>query len=95
MNPNVNDNAIEEKKFGYTISLVDEEAKRLMNKYGNSKYMKFYCKAIYMIGLPRISELEGRVSDAKYPGRLLTKLLKEELQAIESHNRLRIMKNGG
>lgn len=77
--PNENDNANESKARKLPAYIVDREAMRLAKEYANPDFKPFYCKAIYSLGLERITELEGRVSDAKFPGKLLTKLLKEDM----------------
>lgn len=56
---------------------VEELANRLCNEYGNSRYYKWYCGAIYEFGVRAIEDLRARVSDAKEPGRLFTKIIKD------------------
>ena len=56
---------------------VKELANLLCNEYGNSKYFKWYCGAIYEFGVRAIEDLRARVSDAKEPGRLFTKIIKD------------------
>lgn len=68
---------------------VDEEATRLAGKFNNSGWEPFYCKAIYSLGIRRVREIEGRVADAKYPGKLFTKLVKEELKVLEGKRRMK------
>ena len=54
---------------------VEQAANRLCGQYGNAQYFKWYCGAIYEFGLQKIEELEARVSDAKKPGRLFSKIV--------------------
>lgn len=86
----VNDNDIKNHsgKRRMNYHEVDEYAHELNSKYGGGKdYFKFYCKAIWVLGTRRVRELEGKVSDAKYQGRMLSKLIKDELMIAESRNR--------
>lgn len=85
-----NDNDIrrpsDKKRVNYRE--VDEYAQELNTKYGGGKdYFKFYCKAIWVLGVRRVRELEGKVSDAKYQGRMLSKLIKDELLIAEARKR--------
>lgn len=87
----VNDNDIKtglKRRMNYHE--VDEYANELNAKYGGGKdYFKFYCKAIWVLGVRRVRELEGKVRDAKYQGKMLSKLIKDELIIAESRNRQR------
>lgn len=76
MNTNENDNVSKPPR-----NKVDAEALRLATKYGNGTFQPYYCKVIYTLGLQRVREIEGRVSDAKFPGRLFTKIANEEVAA--------------
>lgn len=86
----VNDNDIKKRSAKRRINYheVDEYAHELNSKYGGGKnYFKFYCKAIWVLGVRRVRELEGKVSDAKFQGKMLSKLIKDELIIAESRNR--------
>lgn len=83
---NVTDNKKRRKRLMYQE--VDEYARELNSKYsGGYDYFKFYCKAIWGLGIGRIRELEGMCSDAQYRGHMLSKLIKDELIVAESKRR--------
>ncbi len=78
MNQSENDGSQLYKKP--SISEVDRLAKELIAEYGNPEYFKWYCAAINQLGVQRVNELRGMVSDAKQPGRLFSKRAKEEMR---------------
>lgn len=82
-----NDNQQLDKK--YSMEDVDDLAKDLCTEFRNFDYFKWYCKAIWKLGIPRIQELRGRVQGAKLAGRLFTKYVKEDLQRIAGKEKLK------
>lgn len=78
MNQSENDGSQLERKP--TIIEVDKLANELVAEYGNPLYFKWYCSAINQLGVQRINELRGMVSDAKQPGKLFSKRAKEEMR---------------
>ena len=91
---NDNDNAKRKKRLSHYE--VDELANYLNSKYGgNGDYFRFYCKCIWKLGKQRVLEREGRVRDAKpeHSGRMLSKILKDDLNQVEGSDRLRKLKD--
>lgn len=89
MNQSANDNSELNRKP--TIKEVDDLAMELCQQFHNHEFFRWYCSAIWKLGITRILEIRGRVSDAKMPGHLFTKLLREELKkhnANETINRM-------
>lgn len=70
--------------YKYTSDQVEELATKLCTDFGNPKYFKWYCKAIYDFGIPEVETLRARVSDAKFPGKLFSKLVNERYRMIAS-----------
>lgn len=64
-------------EYNYTSDQVEELANKLCSDFGNPKYFRWYCSAIYKYGIPYIEQLRARVSDARYPGKLFSKLIQE------------------
>lgn len=77
-----------------TVQQVDDLAGELCNQFSNHEYFKWYCSAIWKLGENRVRELKGRVSDAKDPARLFTKLLSEDLKIHEMNESLRKLLGG-
>lgn len=74
-----------------TIQEVDNLAAELCRQFNNHGYFRWYCSAIWKLGIPRVQEIKGRVSDAKMPGHLFTKFLREDLKRYEADQKLREM----
>ena len=72
-----------------TVQQVDDLARQLCNEFSNHEYFKWYCAAVWKLGENRVHELKARVSDAKDPARLFTKLLREDLKIYEMNQNLR------
>lgn len=64
-------------EYNYTSDQVEELANKLCSDFNNPKYFRWYCSAIYEYGIPYIEQVHARVSDARYPGRLFSKLIQE------------------
>lgn len=81
---NVSNNIAIEPPFksSLTILEVTVKAEALCKKFQNPGWEAFYSKAIYWLGIDRIDEIAGRVSDSDYAGRLFTKILKQETDAV-------------
>lgn len=77
-----------------TIEQVDKLAAELCQEFNNHSYFKWYCTAIWKLGIDRISEIRGRVSDAKMPGHLFTKYVNEELKKRDANETIKRMWNG-
>lgn len=75
--------------FNYTSDQVEEVANKLCSDFGNPKYFKWYCSVIYEFGIPYTEQLSARVGDAKYPGRLFSKLVKDLRQAQRNSENLK------
>ena len=74
-------------EYNYTSEQVEELENKLCSEFGNAKYFKWYCRAIYEFGIPYIESVYGRVSDAKYPGRLFSKLINDRRRDIDAKNK--------
>lgn len=77
-----------------TVQQVDDLANELCTMFSNHEYFKWYCAAIWKLGERRVKELSARVSDAQDPGRLFTKLLKEDLKVHMMNANLGKMRSG-
>ena len=79
-----NNNIVIEPPFktSLTILEVTVKAEALCKKFQNPGWEAFYSKGIYWLGMERIDEIVGRVSDSDYAGRLFTKILKQEIDAV-------------
>lgn len=75
----IDDNQIVNWRKRLDTQTVGELADNLANEYDNHAFREWYCLLIYELGPSRINELRGRVKDAKQPGKLFTKLAKEEV----------------
>lgn len=64
-----------------SIALVDGEVARLMEKYRNPEFKKWYCKIVYTLGIPKVSELERRASEGKEPAKLFSILAKASMRS--------------
>lgn len=62
-------------EFNYMSEQVEELANKLCSDFGNPKYFRWYCSVIYEFGIPYVEQLQARVSDAQYPGKLFSKLV--------------------
>ncbi len=71
-----------------TAREVDQYAGYLAREFNNTGYRKWYCMLIYELGINRVKELEGRVSDARDPGKLFSCLAGQELNAKKVQDRL-------
>ena len=71
-----------------SLQEVDDLAYELCNLFSNPKYFRWYCSIIYKLGIDRVFVLKAQVADAKLPGRLFTKYVKEDLQRIETQKKL-------
>lgn len=60
-----------------TVSEVEKLANLICMEYQNSKFFAWYCGAIYEFGIITIEDLMKRVSDARSPGMLFTKIINE------------------
>lgn len=87
MNQTGNDN--QQLNSKYTMQEVDNLARELCTEFNNYPYFRWYCKAIWKLGIPRIQELRGRVQGAKLAGRLFTQYVKEDLKRLEAEEKLR------
>lgn len=86
MNLSSNDNYQIKK---HSINDVEQFAhEQLCTRFSNEQFHKWYCGVVHEFGIPRVRELVGRVEDAKYPGRLFTRLVQEERKRREARRRL-------
>lgn len=69
-------------KASLAILEVTVKAEALCKEFQNPGWEAFYSKGIYWLGMERIDEIVGRVSDSDYAGRLFTKILKQEIDAV-------------
>lgn len=76
-------------EFNYTSEQVEELANKLCVDFGNPKYFRWYCSVIYEFGVPYIEQLCARVSDAKYPGRLFSKLIQDRRRTQSNSEKLK------
>lgn len=72
-----------------SIKEVDELAAEICTRFKNYKYFRWYCSATWKLGIERMKELLGRVEGAKFPGRLFTKYVNEEIKRVEAQRKLR------
>lgn len=63
------------------IERVDEEVARLIAKYRNPGWKKWYCKIVYTLGIPKVIELERRASEGDEPAKLFSKLAKSTMRS--------------
>jgi hypothetical protein len=73
-----------------SLQEVDDLASELCDLFKNNEYFRWYCKIIYTLGIDRVLILKSRVSDAKLPGRLFTKYVKQDLAKLEAQRKLRV-----
>jgi hypothetical protein len=72
--------------------VVDTLAAELAQEYSNLGFLKWYCRAIYDLGLERISAIRARVKDARSPGKLFSHYVKQERLALMNKHRLEQMR---
>lgn len=75
--------------YNYTSDQVEELANKLSADFGNPKYFRWYCSVIYEFGIPYVEQLQARVSDAKYPGKLFSKIVHDRRKTQSEANNLR------
>lgn len=66
------------------IARVDALAEELVTTFDNRAYIKWYYVAIYDLGEERIRQILGRVSDARFPGKLFTVYVNQERTALKN-----------
>lgn len=76
----------------YTITEATALANRLVSSYNNPDFYRWYCKAIKILGVQRVVEIEASVRDANYPARVFSKIVKEEMLIKESTRSLSSIK---
>jgi hypothetical protein len=89
-NRTVNDNSQLDAKP--SILAVDQLASEISDQYGNHKYYKWYCKAIYILGIDRVNQLRASCRDSKQPGPLFSKKVNEAIHSTMGKKRLDEMK---
>jgi len=92
MNESANDKS--ELNRRPSIKEVDDLAMELCQEFNNHDFFRWYCSAIWKLGIGRILEIRGRVSDAKMPGHLFTKLMREELKRHDADETIKRMFRG-
>jgi hypothetical protein len=74
------------------IARVDALAEELVTLFDNRAYIKWYYVAIYDLGEERIRQILGRVSDARFPGKLFTHYVNQVRAALENQWKLSQLK---
>lgn len=82
----MSENGNENWQLGRNIPLsrVDQLADDLAEKFDNVAYRKWYVVAIYDLGEERINIILGRVSDARFPGKLFTHYVNQERNSLRN-----------
>lgn len=75
-----------------SIARADTLAEKLVTLFDNRDYIKWYYRAIYDLGEVRIEQILGRVSDARFPGKLFTTYVNQERDALKNQWRLKQLK---
>jgi hypothetical protein len=89
-NKSLNETGNQQLERRPSLQEVDDLASELCDLFKNDKYFRWYCKIIYALGIDRVVILKSRVSDAKLPGRLFTKYVKQDLAKLEAQRKLRV-----
>ena len=76
-------------EFKYMSEQVEELANKLCSDFGNPKYFRWYCSVIYEFGIPYVEQLQARVSDAQYPGKLFSKLVHDRRNTQSNAEKLK------
>lgn len=73
-------------------SVVDDLADELVKQFDNELYRRWYCAAIYDLGLSKIDDLRKKVVTGDKPGKLFSFYVKQERNALRGKWRLNQMK---
>lgn len=74
-----------------TVPQVENLANELCLEYGNPNFFAWYCGVIYEFGIRATEDLRACVKDARHPGRLFTKIIKDwrkEKEMVVNRSRL-------
>lgn len=66
------------------VAVVDQLATELVQQFENDEYYKWYCASIYDLGVDRIQEIRGRISDARNPARLFSHYVNQDRKALKN-----------
>jgi hypothetical protein len=62
-----------------SVAYVDQLADEIVHEYSTPRFRKWYLSLIYELGPQAIKDIRGRCRDARHPGKLFSKLAKEQL----------------
>ena len=73
------------REFNLSLIEVDNLVDEIMHTYNaEDKFRPWYCKVVYKLGPKLVKSIMARVSDARKPERLFSKIVKEKLLEIEN-----------